>query len=53
MMVGMWLPISPLAPALGFKALPHLYWPLLLATLLCYILLTQSVKMWLLRKHWI
>jgi len=53
MMVGMWLPFSPLGPWLGFTALPPLYWPLLALTLLCYILLTQSVKMWLIRKAWV
>ena len=35
---------------LGFSALPPLYWPLLTLTLLCYVLLTQSVKTWLIRK---
>lgn len=53
MAVGIWLPFSPFAEALGFAALPHLYWPLLLATLFLYVLLTQSVKMWLLRRAWI
>lgn len=48
-----WLPHSPLAPALGFTALPPLYWPILLATLLCYVVLTQAVKMWLIRKAWL
>lgn len=51
--VGLWLPFSPFASALGFVALPHLYWPLLLATLLLYVLLTQAVKMWLLKRAWI
>ena len=50
---GVWLPYSPLAPALGFTALPPLYWPILLATLLCYVVLTQAVKMWLIRKAWL
>jgi Mg2+-importing ATPase len=53
MAVGVWLPFSPFAEALGFAALPHLYWPLLLATLFLYVLLTQGVKTWLLRKAWI
>jgi Mg2+-importing ATPase len=53
MAVGVWLPFSPFADALGFAALPHLYWPLLLATLFLYVLLTQGVKTWLLRKAWI
>ena len=53
MAVGAWLPYSPLASALGFTALPPLYWPILLATLLCYVVLTQAVKMWLVRKAWL
>ncbi|MGQ9921952.1 MAG: magnesium-translocating P-type ATPase [Desulfobacca sp.] len=53
MMIGMWLPISPIATYLGFKTLPSLYWPLLALTLLCYVFLTQGVKVWLLRKAWI
>jgi Mg2+-importing ATPase len=53
MTIGIWLPFSPFAPALGLAALPHLYWPLLLATLFLYALLTQSVKTWLLGKAWI
>jgi P-type Mg2+ transporter len=53
MAVGVWLPWSPLAPSLGFVPLPHLYGPLLVATLLLYVALTQVVKVWLLRKAWI
>lgn len=53
MMVGLYLPYSPVAASLGFTALPTLYWPLLMLTLLCYMLLTQGVKVWLLRKNWI
>jgi P-type Mg2+ transporter len=53
MMIGVWLPISPIATDLGFKTLPSLYWPLLALTLICYVFLTQGVKVWLLRKAWI
>jgi len=53
MAFGIWLPYSPLAPALGFTHLPGLYWPILLLTLLSYVALTQVIKMWLLRKRWI
>jgi P-type Mg2+ transporter len=52
MAVGVWLPVSPLAPALGLVALPPLYWPLLALTLLCYLLLTQLVKNLLQRRRW-
>jgi Mg2+-importing ATPase len=53
MAIAAWLPSSPLSAALGFTALPPLYWPILLATLLCYVVLTQGVKMWLIRKAWL
>jgi len=53
MAVGIWLPISPVAESLGFQPLPGLYWPLLFLTLLCYGVLTQSVKMWLFHKRWV
>jgi len=29
------------------------YWPLLALTLVCYVFLTQGVKMWLIRKAWV
>jgi Mg2+-importing ATPase len=53
MAVGVILPFSPLGRYLGFSALPPLYWPLLGLTLVCYVLHTQGVKTWLLRRHWI
>jgi P-type Mg2+ transporter len=53
MALGMWLPYSPLASALGFAHLPRMYWPILLLTLLSYVGLTQVIKVWLLRKQWI
>jgi Mg2+-importing ATPase len=49
-LVGAYLTISPLASTLGFVGLPPLYWPLLFGMLLCYIILTQVVKMWFVRK---
>jgi Mg2+-importing ATPase len=53
MTAGMLLPFSPLAKPLGFEQLPPLYWLLLAITLLCYMILTQGVKTWLLRKKFI
>jgi Mg2+-importing ATPase len=53
MVLGMWLPYSPLASALGFTHLPWMYWPILMLTLLGYMGLTQVIKVWLLRKRWI
>ncbi len=51
--VGIAIPLSPLGRYLGFTALPPLFWPLMALTLVCYVLLTQGVKMWLLRRKWI
>jgi Mg2+-importing ATPase len=53
MAFGIWLPYSPMASALGFTHLPRMYWPILVLTLLGYMGLTQIIKVWLLRKHWI
>jgi Mg2+-importing ATPase len=49
--IGAWLPSSSLATALGFVPLPPLYWLLLAAMLLCYVLLTQIVKTWYIRRY--
>ena len=53
MIVGAWLPFSPIGLALGFVPLPGLFWPLVMLTLLVYVILTQLVKVWLIRKAWI
>ena len=53
MTIGVTIPFTPLGRYLGFSELPPLYWPLLVATLLSYVVLTQGVKMWLLRRKWI
>jgi Mg2+-importing ATPase len=53
MIIGAWLPFSPIGPALGFEPLPPLYWPLLVLTLVGYAFLTQVVKEWLLGHEWI
>ncbi len=53
MLIGSWLPYSPIAPFLGFTPLPPLYWPLVTLTLIGYVVLTQLVKMWLFRRNWI
>jgi Mg2+-importing ATPase len=47
---GAWLTVSPLAGMLGFVALPALYWLLLAIMLVCYVLLTQMVKTWFVRR---
>jgi Mg2+-importing ATPase len=53
MAIGVALPATPLGRALGFSPLPALYWPLLGLTLLGYVVLTQGVKTWLLKRGWI
>jgi P-type Mg2+ transporter len=45
-----WLPFSGFAPLFGFTPLPAGYWLALSAILLCYLLLTQSVKTALVRR---
>lgn len=49
-MFGVILPFTPLAAPLGFTALPWLYWPLVLVMMILYVLLTQAVKTWFVRK---
>jgi P-type Mg2+ transporter len=53
MAIGIAIPFTPLGTYLGFTAIPPLYWPLLVLSLLCYVVLTQVVKMWLLKQKWI
>jgi Mg2+-importing ATPase len=53
MCIGAYLPFSPVAHFLGFVPLPWQFWPFLLATLVCYVALTQVVKTWLIRKSWV
>jgi P-type Mg2+ transporter len=53
MAAGVAVPFTPLGPYLGFVHLPGLYFALLAATLSGYVVLTQTVKVWLLRRGWI
>jgi Mg2+-importing ATPase len=48
--VGVWLPYSPFARALGFEPLPLLYWPILAAMIVCYLGLTHVIKIWFHRR---
>lgn len=48
--VGAWLTISPLADTLGFVPLPSQYWLLLAIMLVGYVILTQVVKTWFIRR---
>lgn len=53
MAIGIYLPHSPFAGALGFVGLPALYWPLIVLTLLSYVVLTQFVKSFLIKRAWL
>jgi Mg2+-importing ATPase len=48
--IGVWLPFSGFAPAFGLTPLPARYFLALAAILVCYLLLTQSVKTALIRR---
>jgi P-type Mg2+ transporter len=51
--IGALLPFTPLAHYLGFVPLPWQFWPLLAGTLICYVGLTQLIKMWMVKRNWI
>jgi len=48
--VGIWLPFSPFAHALGFTPLPSLYWLILVGMLVSYLVLTHIMKIWFHRR---
>ncbi len=50
LLVGVGLTVSPLADALGFVALPAVYWAYLAGMILLYVVLTQIVKTWFFKK---
>ncbi|MCC7519585.1 MAG: magnesium-translocating P-type ATPase [Verrucomicrobiae bacterium] len=50
MAVGVWLPWSPFATALGLVPLPLSYWAWIAGFLMTYGLLTHKVKTWFFRK---
>lgn len=49
-LVGMLLPFSPLAPALGFTPLSPLYFLFLALAIVVYLALVEVVKRWLMRR---
>jgi Mg2+-importing ATPase len=53
MVFAVWLPFSPIGPWLGFVPLPASFWSFIGLTLLAYMVLTQFIKMWLIKKFWI
>jgi P-type Mg2+ transporter len=50
MACGVWLPFSPLAPALRLQALPAAYFPWVAAILVIYCALTQFMKRFYIRR---
>jgi Mg2+-importing ATPase len=48
--LGVWLPFSPVAGALGLTRPPLGYWAVLAALLAGYLALTQLVKTWVIRR---
>jgi Mg2+-importing ATPase len=53
MVFGVALPFTPLGAYLNFTPLPPLYFLFLALTLACYVVVTQGMKMLLLRLRWI
>ncbi|MFZ1237153.1 MAG: HAD-IC family P-type ATPase, partial [Prevotella sp.] len=51
MAIGIFIPFSPVAHLLGMQSLPLLYFPFLIAILVCYAVLTQLVKNWFVKKY--
>jgi len=49
--IGAVLPYTDIGKSLGFVELPLAYWIFLAITLLVYFILTQMVKMWLIKKY--
>lgn len=48
--VGVWLPYSPFAHALGFTPLPAHYWPIVTGILLGYLSLAHLMKTWFIKR---
>ena len=49
--VGVWLPYSPFAHALGFMPLPPQFWPYLIGILVGYLTLAHLMKSWFIRRY--
>jgi Mg2+-importing ATPase len=50
MAVGVWLPFSPMASALGLTPLPAIYFVWIAGFLVSYCVITHGVKMWFTRR---
>jgi Mg2+-importing ATPase len=49
--VGVTLPVTGIGAALGFKPLPHLYWPIVVGFLIAYAVLAHGVNRWFTRRY--
>lgn len=49
--VGTIIPYTPLGAAIGMSPLPAIYFPILIATILCYMLVTTVMKKLFVRKY--
>lgn len=50
MAIGICIPFTPFGASIGLQPLPPRYFSWLVATLFCYCILTQCVKVWYIRK---
>lgn len=50
MVIGIIIPFSPFGTSIGLAPLPWSYFPWLIATLLCYCMLTQLIKNWYIKR---
>ena len=51
MLVGLWLPVSPLAPYFKLQPLPAAFYVWLAGLLLGYAVLTTLMKRWYTRRY--
>jgi P-type Mg2+ transporter len=51
MAIGVWLPYSSFAPALGMVPLPHLYWAWIILFLVLYVFFAHGVKTWFFKRY--
>lgn len=51
MAIGIYIPYSYVGASIGLVPLPFSYFPWLIATLICYCILTQIVKVWFINKY--
>lgn len=50
MAISIAIPFTTFGSYIGLMPLPRSYFPWLIATLLCYCVLTQLIKMWYVRR---